>query len=159
MQYSHRPSQAASSISQRVRQQVLMKRGLRGIVAIVRGSLKQAIGPPAAQPSLQRALDSVAPAGITAQQLVDHRQILHQLLCSMVLRQPIPQVLTRPWVLCTCVHAGKIAGLDVLRIINEPTAASLAYGFERKSNETILVFDLGGGTFDVSILEVCASWV
>jgi molecular chaperone DnaK len=53
--------------------------------------------------------------------------------------------------------AGKIAGLDVLRIINEPTAASLAYGFERKSNETILVFDLGGGTFDVSILEVGAA--
>jgi len=50
--------------------------------------------------------------------------------------------------------AGKIAGLEVLRIINEPTAASLAYGFERKANETILVFDLGGGTFDVSILEV-----
>jgi L1 cell adhesion molecule like protein len=50
--------------------------------------------------------------------------------------------------------AGRIAGLDVLRIINEPTAASLAYGFERKSNETILVFDLGGGTFDVSVLEV-----
>jgi hypothetical protein len=59
--------------------------------------------------------------------------------------------------LCIMFHlnlAGKIAGLDVLRIINEPTAASLAYGFERKSNETILVFDLGGGTFDVSILEV-----
>jgi hypothetical protein len=57
---------------------------------------------------------------------------------------------------CCCFPncAGKIAGLDVLRIINEPTAASLAYGFERKSNETILVFDLGGGTFDVSILEV-----
>ncbi|WP_250122389.1 molecular chaperone DnaK [Chroococcidiopsis sp. CCMEE 29] len=50
--------------------------------------------------------------------------------------------------------AGKIAGLEVLRIINEPTAASLAYGFDKKSNETILVFDLGGGTFDVSILEV-----
>ena len=45
--------------------------------------------------------------------------------------------------------AGRIAGLDVLRIINEPTAASLAYGFEKKNNETILVFDLGGGTFDV----------
>jgi len=50
--------------------------------------------------------------------------------------------------------AGKIAGLDVLRIINEPTAASLAYGLDKKSNEVILVFDLGGGTFDVSILEV-----
>merc|ERR1719163_2691871 len=50
--------------------------------------------------------------------------------------------------------AGKIAGLEVLRIINEPTAASLAYGFESKKNETILVFDLGGGTFDVSVLEV-----
>ncbi|EHC14028.1 molecular chaperone DnaK [Fischerella thermalis] len=50
--------------------------------------------------------------------------------------------------------AGKIAGIEVLRIINEPTAASLAYGFDKKSNETILVFDLGGGTFDVSILEV-----
>ncbi len=50
--------------------------------------------------------------------------------------------------------AGKIAGLEVLRIINEPTAASLAYGLDKKSNETILVFDLGGGTFDVSLLEV-----
>jgi molecular chaperone DnaK len=50
--------------------------------------------------------------------------------------------------------AGKIAGIEVLRIINEPTAASLAYGLERKTNETILVFDLGGGTFDVSILDV-----
>ena len=46
--------------------------------------------------------------------------------------------------------AGCIAGLDVLQIINEPTAASLAYGFEKKNNETILVFDHGGGTFDVS---------
>jgi len=50
--------------------------------------------------------------------------------------------------------AGKIAGLEVLRIVNEPTAASLAYGLEKKNNETILVFDLGGGTFDVSVLEV-----
>ncbi len=50
--------------------------------------------------------------------------------------------------------AGKIAGLEVLRIINEPTAASLAYGLDRKANETILVFDLGGGTFDVSVLEI-----
>jgi molecular chaperone DnaK len=50
--------------------------------------------------------------------------------------------------------AGKIAGLNVLRIINEPTAASLAYGLDKKQNETIMVFDLGGGTFDVSILDV-----
>jgi molecular chaperone DnaK len=50
--------------------------------------------------------------------------------------------------------AGRIAGLEVLRIINEPTAASLAYGLDKKDNETILVFDLGGGTFDVSVLEV-----
>jgi molecular chaperone DnaK len=50
--------------------------------------------------------------------------------------------------------AGRIAGLEVLRIINEPTAAALAYGMEKKTNETIMVFDLGGGTFDVSILEV-----
>lgn len=50
--------------------------------------------------------------------------------------------------------AGRIAGLEVLRIINEPTAASLAYGLDKKSDETIMVFDLGGGTFDVSILEV-----
>ena len=52
------------------------------------------------------------------------------------------------------IDAGKIAGVEVLRIINEPTAASLAYGLDKKQNETILVFDLGGGTFDVSILEV-----
>jgi len=50
--------------------------------------------------------------------------------------------------------AGRIAGLEVLRIINEPTAAALAYGLEKKESETILVFDLGGGTFDVSVLEV-----
>lgn len=51
-------------------------------------------------------------------------------------------------------NAGEIAGLEVLRIINEPTAASLAYGLDKKTSETILVFDLGGGTFDVSILDV-----
>eukprot|EP00547_Thalassionema_nitzschioides_P016597 CAMPEP_0194247136 /NCGR_PEP_ID=MMETSP0158-20130606/16088_1 /TAXON_ID=33649 /ORGANISM="Thalassionema nitzschioides, Strain L26-B" /LENGTH=617 /DNA_ID=CAMNT_0038983187 /DNA_START=9 /DNA_END=1859 /DNA_ORIENTATION=- len=52
------------------------------------------------------------------------------------------------------MDAGKIAGIEVLRIINEPTAASLAYGLDKKQNQTILVFDLGGGTFDVSLLEV-----
>src|ERR1035437_5134932 len=51
-------------------------------------------------------------------------------------------------------NAGEIAGLKILRIINEPTAASLAYGLDRRDNEKILVFDLGGGTFDVSVLEV-----
>src|SRR5918999_1194027 len=50
--------------------------------------------------------------------------------------------------------AGQIAGLEVLRIINEPTAAALAYGLDKKGQETVLVFDLGGGTFDVSILDV-----
>ncbi len=50
--------------------------------------------------------------------------------------------------------AGRIAGLEVMRIINEPTAAALAYGLNKKGNETVLVFDLGGGTFDVSILQI-----
>ena len=50
--------------------------------------------------------------------------------------------------------AGKIAGLDVLRIVNEPTAAALAYGLDKKADETIAVYDLGGGTFDISILEL-----
>ena len=49
---------------------------------------------------------------------------------------------------------GKIAGLEVLRIINEPTAAALAYGLEKKGGKTIAVYDLGGGTFDISILEI-----
>ena len=51
-------------------------------------------------------------------------------------------------------EAGELAGLEVVRMINEPTAAALAYGIDKKNNEKILVFDLGGGTFDVSILEV-----
>ena len=50
--------------------------------------------------------------------------------------------------------AGKIAGLEVLRIVNEPTAAALAYGLEKESEEKIAVFDLGGGTYDISILEL-----
>ena len=50
--------------------------------------------------------------------------------------------------------AGKIAGLEVLRIINEPTAAALAYGLEKKEGKTIAVYDLGGGTFDISMLEI-----
>src|SRR5690349_25169285 len=51
-------------------------------------------------------------------------------------------------------QAGEIAGLEVVRIINEPTAAALAYGLDKKSDETIAVYDLGGGTFDISVLEV-----
>jgi molecular chaperone DnaK len=50
--------------------------------------------------------------------------------------------------------AGRIAGLEVLRIINEPTAASLAYGLDKKKNEQVAVYDLGGGTFDISILDI-----
>src|SRR6185312_4990393 len=50
--------------------------------------------------------------------------------------------------------AGKVAGLEVMRIINEPTAAALAYGLDKKKNETIAVYDFGGGTFDISVLEV-----
>ena len=50
--------------------------------------------------------------------------------------------------------AGTIAGLNVLRIVNEPTAAALAYGLDKKKDETIAVYDLGGGTFDISVLEV-----
>ena len=55
--------------------------------------------------------------------------------------------------------AGQIAGLDVIRIINEPTAAALAYGFGKNIEKTIAVFDLGGGTFDISILEIGAGGV
>src|SRR6266516_3861823 len=54
--------------------------------------------------------------------------------------------------------AGKIAGLEVMRIVNEPTAAALAYGLDKKKDETIAVFDLGGGTFDISILEIGEAW-
>ena len=50
--------------------------------------------------------------------------------------------------------AGKVAGLEVLRIVNEPTAAALAYGLDKKKDEVIAVFDFGGGTFDISVLEV-----
>src|SRR3989338_2869838 len=56
-------------------------------------------------------------------------------------------------------EAGEIAGLNVLRVINEPTAAALAYGFEKKKGEQIAVYDLGGGTFDISILEVSENTV
>ena len=89
-------------------------------------------------------------------------QVLRKLVedASKYLGQPITQaVITVPAYFNDSQRqatkdAGKIAGLDVLRIINEPTAASLSYGLDKQNNETILVFDLGGGTFDVSILEV-----
>ena len=89
-------------------------------------------------------------------------QVLRKLVndASEYLGQPVTQaVITVPAYFNdsqrqATMDAGKIAGLEVLRIINEPTAASLAYGLDKKQNETILVFDLGGGTFDVSILEV-----
>ena len=54
--------------------------------------------------------------------------------------------------------AGAIAGLEVLRIVNEPTAAALAYGLDKKKDETVAVYDLGGGTFDISILEIGEAW-
>jgi len=89
-------------------------------------------------------------------------QILKKLVndASTYLGQPVTQaVITVPAYFNDSQRqatkdAGQIAGVEVLRIINEPTAASLAYGLDQKKNETILVFDLGGGTFDVSILEV-----
>merc|ERR1712183_382378 len=89
-------------------------------------------------------------------------QVLRKLIsdASTYLRQEVTQaVITVPAYFNdsqrqATMDAGKIAGVEVLRIINEPTAASLAYGLDKKQNETILVFDLGGGTFDVSILEV-----
>jgi len=89
-------------------------------------------------------------------------QVLRKLIndASTYLGQPVTQaVITVPAYFNDSQRqatkdAGKIAGVEVLRIINEPTAASLAYGLDKKDNETILVFDLGGGTFDVSILEV-----
>ena len=89
-------------------------------------------------------------------------QVLRKLVndASTYLGQPVTQaVITVPAYFNDSQRqatkdAGRIAGIEVLRIINEPTAASLAYGLDKKNNETILVFDLGGGTFDVSILEV-----
>merc|ERR1711971_1273482 len=89
-------------------------------------------------------------------------QILRKLIndASKYLKQDVKQaVITVPAYFNdsqrqATMDAGKIAGVEVLRILNEPTAASLAYGLDKKQNETILVFDLGGGTFDVSILEV-----
>merc|ERR1712238_452956 len=89
-------------------------------------------------------------------------QVLRKLIsdASTYLRQEVTQaVITVPAYFNdsqrqATMDAGKIAGVEVLRILNEPTAASLAYGLDKKQNETILVFDLGGGTFDVSILEV-----
>jgi len=89
-------------------------------------------------------------------------QILRKLVtdASLYLGQPVTQaVITVPAYFNDSQRqatkdAGKIAGIEVLRIINEPTAASLAYGLDKNNNETILIFDLGGGTFDVSILEV-----
>nr|YP_009398290.1 Hsp70-type chaperone [Thaumatella adunca]ARW67476.1 Hsp70-type chaperone [Thaumatella adunca] len=102
------------------------------------------------------ALDkSFAPEEISAQVL---RKLIED--ASTYLGQPVTKaVITVPAYFNDSQRqatkdAGQIAGLDVLRIINEPTAASLSYGLDKKNNETILVFDLGGGTFDVSILEV-----
>ena len=66
----------------------------------------------------------------------------------------VPAYFNDSQVLCCTKDAGKIAGLEVLRIINEPTAASLAYGLDKKGGKKIAVYDLGGGTFDVSILEI-----
>src|SRR5438046_1033868 len=81
--------------------------------------------------------------------------------CMAVLEGGEPTVIpnaeggrTTPSVVEATKDAGKIAGINVVRIINEPTAASLAYGLDKESDQTILVFDLGGGTFDVSVLEL-----
>ena len=74
--------------------------------------------------------------------------------CPVLNKQFAPEEVSAQVLRKLAEDAGKIAGLEVLRIINEPTAAALAYGLDRKSNERILVFDLGGGTFDVSVLEV-----
>ncbi|MDC3029057.1 Hsp70 family protein, partial [Prochlorococcus sp. AH-716-P20] len=77
-----------------------------------------------------------------------------KLKCPVLDKQFSPEEVSAQVLRKLSEDAGKIAGLEVLRIINEPTAAALAYGLDKKSNERILVFDLGGGTFDVSVLEV-----
>jgi molecular chaperone DnaK len=107
----------------------------------------------------------------TVKFVVDDKQYAPEEICAQVLRKLVDDaskylgekitdaVITVPAYFNDAQRqatkdAGRIAGLNVLRIINEPTAAALAYGLDKKKNETILVFDLGGGTFDVSILEV-----
>ena len=91
---------------------------------------------------------------------VSHDSTENESRCRSLLGESVTQaVITTPAYFTDAQRqatkdAGKIAGLEVLRIINEPTAASLAYGVEREGTQTILVFDLGGGTFDVSILEI-----
>ena len=103
----------------------------------------------------QTANEQFAPEEISAQVL---RKLVDD--ASKYLGEPVKQaVITVPAYFNDAQRqatkdAGRIAGLEVLRIINEPTAASLAFGLDKKTNETILVFDLGGGTFDVSVLEV-----
>src|SRR5438093_1947818 len=140
-------------------------------------SIKRFMGRRFSDPEVQRSLKMVpykvveAPNGGVQIQLGDGRKFSPPEISAMILQklktdaeaylgEPVTQaVITVPDYFDdsqrqAAKDAGKIAGLDVLRIINEPTAAALAYGMDKKKDETILVFDLGGGTFDVSVLEV-----